>query len=494
MATNIGNIESFEEGEDFNAWCERFDCFLHLNKITAESECRAAFLTLVGKSSYNLIRDLVSPEVPTAKSYHQLKEILTNHFEPKKNKSAERFKFHRRYQKEGENIAAYVAELKKGAKNCIFGSYLEEALCDQFVVGISSEKIRVKLLAENDLNFKKAVGIACSMEMAELHSRNMQQGIAENCSVYKVKTKCWRCNRSSHKPNDCKFRHLKCFSCGRVGHTRSACRSSSDGVVHQNRKVNAVSDSCVEDDVRLTAAEFSLQDTAELDAGVLQVACINRVSPPPIRLYPVVNNVKICMELDTGAAVSILSANELRRLPGIKIRPCETTLTTYTGGCVAVVGEAEVKVQYGGYCGILPIIVTNSNNVSLFGRDWLTVIQIDWVNISKSIKHVSNSCSLELDHILAKNEEVFGDDLGSFRGVKAKIKLKENTSAKFFKPRSVPYALKEKVTQKLNSMAENRVLEPVNCSEWASPLVIVPKPNNDIRLCADFKVTINKHI
>ncbi|XP_066950750.1 uncharacterized protein [Macrobrachium rosenbergii] len=172
--------------------------------ITAESECRAAFLTLVGKSSYNLIRDLVSPEVPTAKSYHQLKEILTNHFEPKKNKSAERFKFHRRYQKEGENIAAYVAELKKGAKNCIFGSYLEEALCDQFVVGISSEKIRVKLLAENDLNFKKAVGIACSMEMAELHSRNM-------------------------------------LSCGRVGHTRSACRSSSDGVVHQNRKVNAVS-------------------------------------------------------------------------------------------------------------------------------------------------------------------------------------------------------------------------------------------------------------
>ena len=64
----------------------------------------------------------------------------------------------------------------------------------------------------------------------------------------------------------------------------------------------------------------------------------------------------------------------------------------------------------------------------------------------------------------------------------------------FFKARLVPYALKEKVTEKLNNLVRNGVIEPINYSEWASPVVIVPKPNDDIRLCADFKVTINKHL
>ena len=134
------------------------------------------------------------------------------------------------------------------------------------------------------------------------------------------------------------------------------------------------------------------------------------------------------------------------------------------------------------------------NNVSLFGRDWLSVIPLDWVNISKSIKNISSCPGFDLNHILDENEEIFRDELGSFKGVKAKIKLKENVTPKFFKPRAVPYALKEKITQKIKNMVDCGVLEPIKFSDWASPLVIVPKPNNDIRLCADFKVTINKYI
>ena len=54
--------------------------------------------------------------------------------------------------------------------------------------------------------------------------------------------------------------------------------------------------------------------------------------------------------------------------------------------------------------------------------------------------------------------------------------------------------MKEKVTEKLNDLVRNEVTEPINYSEWASQVVIVPKPNNDIRSCAAFKVTINKHL
>ncbi|XP_029347897.1 uncharacterized protein K02A2.6-like, partial [Acyrthosiphon pisum] len=62
---------------------------------------------------------------------------------------------------------------------------------------------------------------------------------------------------------------------------------------------------------------------------------------------------------------------------------------------------------------------------------------------------------------------------------------------KFFKPRSIPLALKSKVESEIDRLIDNNILTPVNYSEWATPIVPILKPDGTVRICGDFKITIN---
>ena len=56
----------------------------------------------------------------------------------------------------------------------------------------------------------------------------------------------------------------------------------------------------------------------------------------------------------------------------------------------------------------------------------------------------------------------------------------------------MPYALREKVENELNCLQKENIIEPVQYSEWAAPIVPVIKPNGSVRICGDYKLTINR--
>ena len=72
----------------------------------------------------------------------------------------------------------------------------------------------------------------------------------------------------------------------------------------------------------------------------------------------------------------------------------------------------------------LTLLVVDGDGPSLFGCNWLSSITVNW----KSIKHLSS----ELD------KEIFKDELGTLKGVYAKLVVKPDALPKLFKPRSVP--------------------------------------------------------
>ena len=96
-----------------------------------------------------------------------------------------------------------------------------------------------------------------------------------------------------------------------------------------------------------------------------------------------------------------------------------------------------------------------------------------------------------MNPLLDEFKEIFDSELGLLEGEKAKIYLHKNAVPRFCKARPVPYALKQKVENELDRMINSGILKPVEISDWATPIVPVRKPDNSIRLCGDYKTTVN---
>ena len=135
------------------------------------------------------------------------------------------------------------------------------------------------------------------------------------------------------------------------------------------------------------------------------------------------------MEIDAGAAVSIISDRTRTNLPylvKLPLQPTQVTLRTYTGETIPVLGELSVIVTSQGTNHTLPLLVVKEDGPSLVGRIWLTKIQLDWKSIFTVIGE------RQLDELLHQHNSVFKDKLGSVRDMKVKLFVEENFKTEVF--------------------------------------------------------------
>ena len=59
------------------------------------------------------------------------------------------------------------------------------------------------------------------------------------------------------------------------------------------------------------------------------------------------------------------------------------------------------------------------------------------------------------------------------------------------KAQTVPFAMKAAVESEIERMENAGISKSVPFSEWASPIVIVPKSDDRLRICGDYKRTVN---
>ena len=198
----------------------------------------------------------------------------------------------------------------------------------------------------------------------------------------------------------------------------------------------------------------------------------------------------INMEVDTGAAVTIIGRNTFKQhykaQQEPKLRKTSDLLRTYTGQQTHVEGVADVSVETNGQTKTLQLMVVPGDGPSLLGRNLLHEVKLDWSRI--------NRCGLTLiDDLLKKYSNVFDTDgNSSIKGVVAKIHVPENTKPLYFRARPLPYALKNKVDVEIDRLLAEKIIKPAEISEGAAPVVPILKKDETIRLCGDYKVTVNK--
>ena len=470
----FGKLKEFEpENEKVSLYLERVELYFTANEI-AERRRVAVFLSVIGAKTYSLLRDLVSLASPKDKAFDELADVLKKHFEPKPLVIAERFTFHRRNQSASESILEYVAELRRLAIHCEFGEYQNQALCDRLVCGLRSENIQKRLLSEADLTLTRAVEIAQGMEAAHQNTQLMKGKVegaiskvtqeqnsmnsSDKQEQHKKKKPCYHCGKQGHSAADCTFKDSNCHKCGKKGHIAKVCHTK------RTNRTQWVGTDVNNDDV------------------IFRVG--NRSQPYQVEMQ--LNGKRVIMEIDTGAAVSIMSSKSLRSLfPRATLQKTTVRLRTYMAKEMPVMGQLSVDVRYGSYNGKHTLYVVKGDGPCLLGRDWFHHIQLDWASIKKV--HMSKGPS-KVETLVQKYPEVFQSGLGTMNSSKAHLHMKEGVKPKFGRPRPVPFAIKELVGKELDKLEEAGIVVKEDYSEWAASIVPVPKRDGSIRVCGDLKL------
>ena len=303
-----------------------------------------------------------------------------------------------------------------------------------------------------------------------------------------------------HAADRCNFKNKECFFCKNVGHTACKCRKKANADKQNRGKVEYTANivDIIEEDqaqdvddiknVRHTVSHQPLQCQEDM-FDIYQLG-LKRVEPLTVNVG--MNGKNVSMEVDTGASLTVISEMTMKQIPHLEITPVAAKLRTYTGEVITPVGQANVNVEYEGQVKVLTVIVTPGSGPSLLGRNWLLHTRLNWKQIFNELKLSEENESVELKTILDKYATVFKEELGTMKGTEVHINLKLDAKPRFCKARPVPYALKPKIDTELDCLVKEGVYVRVGYSRWAAPIVPVLKNDGTVRICGDYKQTINK--
>ena len=273
-------------------------------------------------------------------------------------------------------------------------------------------------------------------------------------------------------PATCWHKNATCNFCHKKGHISTACKGKkkTDGKPRSHYRKGT----------------HHVEDEGDDDTFTMHSLSLNAVtgrSTHPWIVKPELEGVTIPMEVDTGSPITLIPEEIWTKTLNLPLQPSDLKLISYTKNPLNLRGKCEVNVGLNGHKMLLTVHVARKGGATLMGRDWLRKIRLNWDELK--IHHLSSPISTLID----RYGSLFSEEQGELKGFTAHLTLKEGAQPSYISAREIPYAMREIVEADLDRLVKRGVIYKVKHSKWASPIVVVPKPDNAIRVCGDYKPT-----
>lgn len=459
MATRINSSlllkpERFCNQCDIESWFGQFELFLQLSSITADDRKRDFLLSYVDLPIYNSITSAL--KVSTA-SYDDAKNFLKSRYSTL-DVYLERIDFFTaKFALPAEGFASKLNDYVDRFDDD-FSHFKEQLLVAKFIASAPKEfEKELRLRRPSTLN--ACVEICNSMP---LHSYSPVSAVNSQCARNEMLSNfrntrnkvCFRCGSENHVASfpSCPAKDATCRGCQIKGHFQKMCKSKKK--VHvQPTRVSSITSSKI---CSVSRPSISLQLNADRFADVI---------------------------VDTGSEVSILSRAACAHC-NLKILPNDSLLpfSNFDESPLYMYGKTEpLHVMFNGKSATVSFYVSNASQ-SVLGIDAISALRL-------VISYKENSDSLRgCDRVGDQSVHVAKCDSA------AKIRMLPTAPPSVVqRVRRLPFTLEEKVEKELRQMIADDVIEEVVSSPYVSPIVVVPKKNNEIRICVDYR-KINPHI
>ena len=203
---------------------------------------------------------------------------------------------------------------------------------------------------------------------------------ASNSSTRKS---CHSCG-GNHLHDTCKFRDALCHKCQRMGHIAPVCKSYMYlSRNNYSRPANRYTHVITEESTPVVSS------TADDCYTLYHMPADDTISTT---MSFSLDEHEIKMEVDTGASVSLISEETFNKYwNSDKLSPPSLVLKTYTGERLDLLGECDVHVTYKSQSATLPLRVVRGKGPSLYGKNWVSLIRVDWNDIFYSEKSTIDS-------------------------------------------------------------------------------------------------------
>nr|XP_029717330.1 uncharacterized protein K02A2.6-like [Aedes albopictus] len=427
-------LPRFALGDQWEMYQERLEQYFVAVDLEEERKS-AVLLTSISLEVYQTVKNICYPAKPNTKTYDELCGLLKGRFCATVVTYRERALFYRARQEPDESVLEWHVRL-----------------CEEDDT-VSLEDL-LKIASKREATLKNRAVLEVN-KIVEKKSNYVPKSFKKTGSAT-----CYACGKANHDFRSCQYRSYVCKICKEKGHIAVVCpRKTKENLGRKDKTVN----------------HLEINNMAYSDPYCVSIS---------------VNGRNTKFEVDTGSPITVISEEFYKSQFGeFPLRPFQGKLVFYTGGEATPRGAFDAVLKYQGVQAVGQVVVVEGGRNPLIGRDFIG--ELLKIKFNKIDAEQTENLEERLKPVLNRYEDLFDDSLGCYKYSKVSLQLKPDAVPKFVKPRKIPISFQPKVEEELEKLEKTGIISKAENADWGTPLVPVLKKDNSIRLCADYRVTVN---